>query len=79
LDQTKAWNHEWHEATMDYSIEIFLCLMKNLFFSSSVREFGEHQAQKGPTSLPLDNKTSVMIIVGKYFKNPKSFIMWYYH
>jgi hypothetical protein len=79
LDQAKACDPEWHEAMVNANIEIF-----EMSYGESVSYFKRLETLEkirrtngpNPSSLPVDNKKSVTISVGKSSKIHKAPNMW---
>jgi hypothetical protein len=79
LDQSKAWNPEWHEVMVNTNIDIF-----GMSYEESVSYFKRLENLKkikcingsSPSSLPVNNKKSVTISIGMSSKNHKGLKMW---
>jgi hypothetical protein len=68
LDQAKTWNPEWHEAMVNVNIDIFEILCEESFsYFKRLENLEKIRRTNGPnpSSLPLDNKKSVINTVGK--------------
>jgi hypothetical protein len=84
LDQAKAsdpkaLNPEWHEVMVNVNIDVFeISYEESVSYFKCLENLEKIRRTNGPnpSSLPVDNKKSVIIRVGKYSKKHKGFNMW---
>jgi hypothetical protein len=79
LDQAKPTDPEWHEATVDASIDIFeISYEESVSYFKRLKNLEKIRRTNGPNpaSLSVDNKNPFSSNVGKSSKKPKGSNMW---
>jgi hypothetical protein len=79
LDQPKATDPEWNEATVNANIDIFeMSYEESVSYSNSLENLEKIRRTNGPkpSSIPVENKKSVTSSVGKPSNNHKGSNLW---